>query len=197
MRINARPAAGRIRLVVAGAAAVACWAAVAGPALAGAAVPAVSPYGEVGRFGGFDEASEGAEYGEATTGLKEVIGEPAKFVYPVGMAVDTSDPSVPLKDGYAIYVLDLLNPQALQYHGRQPEKVAELELEYRIQKLGSDGRIIASRPFKLRSSATTPGLHAVSLAVDGSADAVYVLLSDIPQTEENETLGAVASYAVE
>jgi PKD repeat protein len=157
-----------------------------------AAAPTVAPYGEVSRFGGFDEK---AAYGPSTTsGL-----EAGKLVYPVGMTVDSSDPSVPLKNGYAIYVLDLLNPQAMNaLKGAHPEPVEKLSLEYRLQKFGSAGEVLASQQFTLTSTTSIPGLHATAVAVDGTTDKVYVLLADVPPTELNlPEYGEVASYSLE
>jgi PKD repeat protein len=162
------------------------------------ASPSVPPYGEVGRFGGFDET---ANYTEASTAnLTEPTGrrEPgeAKFVYPIGMALNTDDATVPKKNGYAIYVLDLVNPQALRALNGEPGPVIGLKLEYRIQKLGSSGEVLASTQFTLASSASAPGLHAVSLAVDPRTDSVYVLLADVPPAESN-TGREAATYALE
>ncbi len=150
--------------------------------------PVVPAYGEVGTgIGGFDEA---ATYGSSTTsGLTA-----GKFVYPVSMVVDATDPHA--KENYAIYVLDLLNPQALNTLHGSPEPIEELSLDYRIQKLGVEGEVLASTSFTLVSTSATPGLHATSLAVDGATDKVYAMIADLPVTEDNEHAGAVAAYAI-
>jgi PKD repeat protein len=154
---------------------------------ASAAAPSVSPYGEVARFGGLDKGASYSTAGSApTTGLTGV-GQPAQFVYPVGMAVDTEDPNAP--DKYAIYVLENLNPQALD--AGNSNAPTSLSLEYRIQKISDSGTVLASKSFTLTSSASEPGLHAVSLAVDGPADRVYALIEDVPSVSENsEGFGA-------
>ena len=174
---------------------LACSAAlIAAPETAAASGPVIPAYGQVGSFGGFDEPSEGIAYGAtATSGTIK----PGRFVYPIGMAVDTTDPSVPKKDGYAIYVLDLLNPQALNAVDGSRSSAEGLSLEYRIQKLGSSGEPLASREFTLASSESVAGLHATALAVDPATDQVYVLLADLPNTPGNAGAGAVASYAIE
>jgi hypothetical protein len=132
----------------------------------------VPAYGQVERFGGL----EAATYGTATTtGLKGAIGEKAKFVYPVGMAVDSEDATA--RDKYAIYVLDNVNPQAVNLLNSPSTTTS---LEYRIQKLNDEGNVLASVTFTLKSSTTEADLHAVSLAVDGPANRVYVLVADAP-----------------
>jgi hypothetical protein len=150
-----------------------------------AALASVPAYGEVARFGGFEtgEAGTGVTYsttGESsTTNLKkDTPGEQAKFVYPLGMAVDSEDPDAPGK--YAIYVLDNVNPQALNAAAGKVKESTEVNLEYRIQKIDDSGEVLASRMFTLKSTTTEPSLHAVSLAVDGPADRVYVLVMDVP-----------------
>ncbi|MCL2451258.1 MAG: hypothetical protein FWD17_20115, partial [Polyangiaceae bacterium] len=123
---------------------------------------------------------------------------PGKFVYPVAMSVDSSDEQAPEK--YAIYVLDLVNPQALS---QGPPRARPLVLQYRLQKLENVGstdaaHAVASVSFTLTSSATTPYLHATSMAVDGAAHRVYVLISDAPPTSDNENNRlSYASYAVD
>jgi PKD repeat protein len=156
---------------------------------AAAAGPTVPAYGEVARFGGLDT---GAQYQAAsTTGLKG-SGE-AKLVDPIGMAVDTSDATVP--NEYAIYVLDNVNPQAL--NGLELARFTSLKLEYRLQKISVTGQILASKTFTLQSSTGEPGLHATSLAVDGPGDRVYVLIADTPATTDNEGPGANAADRVD
>jgi PKD repeat protein len=141
-----------------------------------AAAASLSPYGEVERFGGFDTS---ASYGPATTrDLGGAVGEQARFVYPIGMEVDTEDPTAP--DNYSIYVLENVNPQALNT-GVSQGRTASTTLEYRIQKLSERGEVLASRTFTLASSSTEEDLHAVSLAVDGAEGRVYVLIADAPE----------------
>ncbi len=136
--------------------------------------PPVPAYGETGRFGGLEGATYAAS---STTGLKG-----GGFVSPVGMAVDTEDPLAP--EQYAVYVLDNVNPQELNSI-TGAESFKSLALEYRIQKLDNQGHVLASTAFTLKSSAAEPGLHAVSLAVDGASDRVYVLSMDTPPTSGN------------
>src|ERR1700723_1665597 len=79
-----------------------------------------SPYGEVGRIGGYD--ASGAVGG--------------KFVLPVGFAVDGEEAAT--SDGNAIFVLD------------RTKSVSESgELEYRLQKLTSAGVVLGSTQFSL------------------------------------------------
>jgi hypothetical protein len=94
------------------------------------------------------------------------------------MAVDREDPNAP--DNYSIYVLENVNPQALN-----PRALESMSLEYRIQKLSDSGILLASKKFTLVSTSAERDLHAVALAVDGPADRVYVLLSDIPSVPDN------------
>ena len=174
------------QIIVAGGIGVATTAAVVAPTAAKAST--VSPYGEVARFGGLDE---GATYSSGatgqTSGLVETIGQPAKLVNPVGMAVDREDPNA--TDNYSIYVLENVNPQALN-----PRALESMSLEYRIQKLSDSGILLASRKFTLTSTSTERDLHAVALAVDGPADRVYVLFSDIPSAPDNsERLPAIVA----
>lgn len=155
-------------------------AAVPGTAIA---APSISPYGEVARFGGFDSSATYSISGAAsTTGLTQV-GEPARFVYPIGMAVDTKDPNAP--DEYAIYILENINPQALDAAAAKSAAPTSLSLEYRIQKVSDEGVVLASTMFTLTSTASEPGLHAAALTVDGPADRLYVLLMDVPSVADN------------
>jgi hypothetical protein len=157
-----------------------------------ASAPSVPPYGEVVRFGGFDSVAEGAVYGaSSTSGLQEAIGDEVRFVYPVGMAVDSEEPDAP--DGYAIYVLDNLNPQAIngteEPNGETPISTS-LSLEYRIQKIDENGRLLGSTRFTLASKVGEPNLRAVSLAVDGKDGRVYVLIADHPTTDPGSEVNA-------
>lgn len=145
----------------------------------------VLPYGEVARFGGFDAGATYLTSGTAPTGNLGKTDEPAKLVYPLGMAVDDEDPTAP--DKYAIYVLENTNPQALDAEGAQEPAPTNLTLEYRIQKISDSGMLLASTTFSLVSSSSEPGLHAVSLAVNGPADRVYVLMMDVPPVAENSS----------
>ncbi len=152
-----------------------------GASAASASAAGAAPYGEVQRFGGLDT---GATYGPSTTtGLKDIVGESAKFVYPIGMAVDTEDPSAP--DKYAIYVLDNVNPQALNEE-LISGSTQTMALEYRIQKLDEHGTVLASKAFTLTSSGTEANLHATGLAVDTQADRVYVLIADAAPGNTND-----------
>jgi PKD domain len=125
----------------------------------------VSPYGEVGRFGGY----------QVPTGPGNGLG---KFVYPVGFAV------APAEDN-DIYVLDRI----------QDEKVGtEVTLDYRLQKLSSAGVPIASVTLPLEKYEETvteeneePNINAnplVSLAVDSAKDKVYALVEGMVNSEE-------------
>lgn len=145
----------------------------------------VPPYGEVGRFPPVAGPDVSAEFGAATTKGSSLTA--GKFVDPVGMAVDTGDSTAP--DHYAIFVLDNVNPQALNV--QTSESLTTLKLEYRIQKLGEHGEVLASRTFALQSSTIEPGLHATSLAVDGPSGRVYALIMDTPPVSGN-TEGANA-----
>jgi hypothetical protein len=144
----------------------------------------VSPYGEVARFGGFDSSATYPISGAAKTeNLSSKVGEQAKLVYPLAMTVDTKDPQAP--DEYAVYVLENLNPQALDAVGANSSEPTDLSLEYRIQKISDKGVLLASTTFTLASSPSEPGLHATSLAVNGAADRVYALVTDVPAVAEN------------
>jgi PKD repeat protein len=136
------------------------------------AIAAESPYGEVGRFPDSGGPAK-ATYGETTTSALTAGG----FVDPVGMAVDPEDPTAP--DGNAIYVLDNINPQALN-----EAEATTVKLEYRLQKLGEHGEVLGSRSFTLQSSETEPDLHATALALDGATNRVYVLIMGQPANGE-------------
>lgn len=120
----------------------------------GASEGLASPYGEVGRFGGFD--ASGSELG--------------KFVAPVGFAVDPSDPST--SDHNAVYVLDRTN-----------SKLEEGELQYRLQKLSSSGAVLGSFVLPLQTITDTAnftdGHPMISLAVDPAEQRVYALVEGI------------------
>lgn len=163
----------------------------AGAALAN---PMVSPYGEVARFGGFDGGAIYSTTGAYATTHLPAVGEAAKLVYPLGMAVDAKDPQAP--DEYAIYVLENINPQALDAAGAKSKVPTSLSLEYRIQKISDQGVLLASSEFTLTSTATEPGLHATSLAVDGPADRLYVLIADVPAVSANTGHNG-AAYAID
>jgi hypothetical protein len=158
------------------------------PVFAAESVPSIAPYGEVHRFGGLASEAEGVKYEEATTsGLSEAVGpsSEAKFVDPVGMAVDPSDRSAG-SDEYAIYVLENTNPQALNALGSvDPAVAGALALEYRIQKLNDVGEVLASVKFTLHSSEAERGLQANAIAVASATQGgrVYVLISDTPEAE--------------
>jgi PKD domain len=153
--------------------------------------PAVPTYGEVERFGGFAST---ATYEPATTsGLTDQVGEHARFVYPVGVAVDTEDPTAP--DHYAIYVLEEVNPQALNNQQRSQRKA--LVLEYRIQKLNDHGEVLAATAFKLHSSASEEELHAISLTVSDAEKRVYVLISDMPAESTGNVLPSSAAVRID
>jgi PKD repeat protein len=136
----------------------------------------VSPYGQVARFPSSPGPDSAATFGPATTEVSTLTA--GHFVDPVGLAVDTSDPTVPRHDGYAVYALDNVNPQALNARGFS--SLESLALQYRIQKLGDRGEVLGSTVFTLQSTASEPGLHAVSLAVDAAIGRVYVLITDSP-----------------
>jgi hypothetical protein len=146
-----------------------------------ASTPAMPAYGEVARFGGFDT---GAKYEPSSTSdLTETIGAQASLVYPLGMAVDTEAAGAP--DEYAIYVLENINPQAL--NGEIEEsRTTKMKLQYRIQEVSDTGEVLASTSFTLTSSATEASLHAVSLAVDGPDKRVYVLIADTPSASTGD-----------
>lgn len=162
----------------------------------------IPPYGEVVRMPSEPGPDTGAKFnvvaGEEWLSQTELSSlAQGKLVYPVDMAVDSNDESAPEK--YAVYVLDLVNPQALS-NGGGPKKGV---LQYRIQKFenvsGSDSaRVVAMRTFTLTSTSTQVFLHATSIAVDGPAHRVYVLLADAPPTVDNERLvRSYASYSVD
>ncbi len=146
-----------------------------GAGCASAAVPSVLPYGQVARFGGFADGS-GTTYEALTTPMLES----GKIVDPVGMAVDTNDTSdtTPGNDRYAIYVLENVNPQAMNSLHGEPEEAGALAAEYRIQKFDDAGALLASVSFTLQSSEAERGLHATAIAVDSQDGRVYVLIGD-------------------
>jgi PKD repeat protein len=171
----------------------------AAPGEAGAAAQSVPPYGEVGRIPKEEGPDTKAHFNESSTVAGSLTEEasltPGKFVYPIGMAVDTADSSSP--EQYAIYVLDLLNPQISNAAEIHENQFVNLKLQYRLQKLSVSGSVLASRVFTLDSSASDPGLHAVSLAVDGAAHRVYVLIADAPPTTENSGFGSYAADRID
>jgi PKD repeat protein len=150
-----------------------------------AAGPTVTPYGEVSRFPSPPGPDTKAKFGAATTESSSLTA--GKFVDPVAMAVDPSDANAP--DEYGIYVLDNVNPQAL--NGFTASTLTSLKLEYRIQKLGEHGEVLGSVMFALQSSVAEPGLHATSLAVDGADHRVYVMIMDTPPVSGNTEHNAV------
>lgn len=171
------------RLAVTVTAAIA-FAAGAGAPAARAADPAVTPYGQVAAVGGDDTAADFLLPG-STSGL--TAGD---FVDPVGMSV-AADPSAP--GGEDIYVLDLINPQAINpmVAGDDADNVA---FEYRLQKIaitpsttsGSDAgaeRVLACTTFTLQSTAAQPDQRAVSLAVNGASHQVDVLINEMPDLQ--------------
>jgi hypothetical protein len=146
----------------------------------------------VERFGGFDTSATYSVTGTAaTTNLGGAAGEAAKFVYPIGMAVDSEASNAP--DKYAVYVLENVNPQAFDAKAARSNASTSVSLQYRIQKLSDTGLVLASTTFTLVSSQAEPGLHAVSLAVDGPAERVYVLTMDVPPVENARSKDAVDS----
>jgi hypothetical protein len=170
----------RVTVIICFCVAVAWLAVVASASAVSVSLP---PYGEVARFGGFDSGATYSTTGSSATSGLSGVGQTAQLVYPVSMAVDAEDPNAP--DKYAIYVLENVNPQALD-GGKDAAAPTNLSLEYRIQKIGDEGKVLAQTlPFTLKSSATEPGLHAASLAVNGQADRVYVMLMDVPAVAEN------------
>jgi PKD repeat protein len=115
-------------------------------------------YGEVSRFGGFDESGS-------------VLG---KFVLPVGFAVDPSDSST--SDGNAVYVLDRTLSQT-----REGE---EGKLAYRLQKLSSTGVVLGSKTLPVESFSTvkrefTEAHPLISLAVDPVEHRVYAMVESV------------------
>jgi PKD repeat protein len=166
------------------------------PSTALASAQSVPAYGEVERFGGFES---GAAYGPSTTtGIKGAVGEKAQFVYPVGMAVDTEDSAAP--DDYSIFVLDNVNPQALNTK-LTSKRTTSMSLEYRIQKINEYGVVLATTAFTLTSNASPEeaNLHAVSLAVDGHDGRVYVLIADAPPVGSpvSDTSSFNAAYKID
>jgi PKD repeat protein len=137
--------------------------------------PTIEPYGQVARFGGLADGA-GTTYDGKTT--PEV--EAGKLVDPVGMAVDTNDTSdtTPGDDKYAIYILENINPQAMNRLTNGAASAEALKLEYRIQKLTDAGVPLASVQFTLPSSEAERGVQANAIAVDGTDGRVYVLISD-------------------
>jgi PKD repeat protein len=170
-----RPAAGRLRLgarliatcsvtfglVAAPALAVSPTPSATTQALSQAGLPAAlaSPYGEVSRFGGFDSTGS----------------TPGKFVFPVGFAVDRSDPST--SDGNAVYVLD----RTLVHRAEEEEG----KLDYRLQKLSSTGAVLGSVTLPVQTFLTEgPEAFAaahplISLAVDPVNQRVYALVQSV------------------
>lgn len=143
-----------------------------------ASVPA---FGEAGRFGGLDTAANFE--GPTTSGLNGV-GSPAKIVYPIGMVVDSKASGAP--DEYAIYVLENVNPQALNEE-LESKRTTKMTLEYRIQKISDTGEVLAETQFSLKSSTTESNLHAVAIAVDPRDARVYVLIADAPSSGAGNT----------
>src|ERR1700722_10861816 len=109
------------------AAAAAAFAGGAVAPAARAADPSTTPYGQVAAVGGDDTA---ADYLQPVPPSTSSFTE-GEFVDPVGMAV-TADSSSP--GGEDIYVLDLINPQAINdvLASQDPDN---LELEYRLQEI--------------------------------------------------------------
>jgi PKD repeat protein len=124
------------------------------------------PYGEVGRFGGFDASGT----------------EPGKFVSPVGFAVDPSDPAT--SDHNAVYVLD-----------RTVAKVGLGELQYRLQKLSSSGVALGSvtLPFQTFSDTEnyTDAHPMIALTVDSAKHRVYALVEGIVEDGEGNYVPVV------
>lgn len=157
-----------------------------------AADSSVLPYGQVAAVGSLDT---GADYllQNSTTDLTE-----GDFVDPVGMTIapDSSSPG-----GEDIYVLDLVNPQAL--NGLiTTDDTDTVSLEYRLQKIaiapstaqgedtGSE-TVLACTTFTLASTPSAPDQHAVSLAVDGPENRVDVLVNEMPDFK-----GAPSNYSI-
>lgn len=200
MRLRGIIAGGGARAArLAGAAiAAATLAAVSATPAARAAGPAVAPYGQVAAVGGLDNGRSVLFGPTQTTGI---TGD-GDFVDPVGMAV-SADPNVP--GGEDIYVLDLVNPQAMNPLIAQSYNQDSLALEYRLQKIaitpsaanGSDTgseTVLACTTFTLQSTAKAPDQRAVSLAVDGPLNRVDVLVNAMPDDPNNQ--GAPGGYSI-
>jgi PKD repeat protein len=145
---------------------------------------AVSPYGEVTRWGGY--AEEG-----------HIVG--AKFNYPVGFAVDPANEpdaeekalSPAVEDHNAVYVLD-----------RVVNDRSGLHLQYRLQKLSSTGVVLGS--VLLPPQTYTDGEHLgdahpmFALAVDSARHRVYALVESSvePVKVRNEKHTTVAAQLV-
>jgi hypothetical protein len=113
-----------------------------------------TPYGEAHRFGGFDETGK----------------TPAKFVLPVGFAVDPADTSTGNKN--AVYVLD-----------RTVSNTETGELGYRLQKLSSSGNVLGTATLPVQkytdTSQFTDAHPLISLAVDSANHRVYAVVQSI------------------
>jgi hypothetical protein len=128
---------------------------------AGATLGPVSPYGEVGRFGGF---AEGAVAG--------------KFDYPVGFAVDSNDSST--TDHNAVYVLD-----------RVVNDLSGRHLRYRLQKLSSTGAVLGSVLLPEQTYTDSEHLsdaHPMfALTVDSAKHRVYALVESLIEPIETRS----------
>jgi PKD repeat protein len=137
-------------------------------------LPLVSPYGEVGHFGG---------YAAPTSGHAEL----GKFDYPVGFAVAPKEADGEEND---VYVLDRVLDEE---NGAGPGK-----LGYRLQKLTSSGTPIASVTLPVEEFASRIEAHPlVSLAVDPAKGRVYAVVESIVESgEEGEGEVPVAQRLV-
>jgi PKD repeat protein len=138
---------------------------------AGAASPV---YGVVSRVGGYE-----AE-------VPQVAPTEAKFVLPVGFAVDPKDASAPGEN--AIYVLD-----------RTVKKLGKGELQYRLQKLSSTGAVLGTAilpPEKFSETSVEEEIFAgayplISLAVDSEKHRVYALVESMVNSGGGKYVAAV------
>ncbi len=124
-------------------------------------------YGEVptARFGGFDATwfDHGAYDGSGS----ETAPTPGKILFPVGFAVDTTDPV-----GTAVYVLDRVSAPSTS--------TTEPGTRWRLQKFSDTGAILAKTEFFLPKAGPQPGdpastVEPVGLTVAGGS--VYTVLA--------------------
>ncbi len=140
----------------------------------GHATAAEAPYGEVTRFGGYDQTGK----------------IPGKFAQPVGFAVEQEDPVT--KAVNRVYVLDYIR-KSIQKKGGPGEGKAFLE--YRLQKLTSEGAVLGSVTFTVPYTDTEHYSDAhplYGLAVDPQAKRVYAVVESFAyETYEKEYVPVV------
>jgi PKD repeat protein len=112
-------------------------------------------YGEVERFGGFDESSYDKGQGGGTL-------TPGKVINPRGFAVDSEDPSGGAQDT-AVYVVE------------RPTLGAAEHTTWMVQKLGEKGTVLGTATFTLPNGKFND-LAVEGLAVDHASKRLYALV---------------------